>query len=76
MYLTHVQALTNVNNSQAWFVKNGYFKGGNQGFHTHASKTLTEHTGSPAEVSRQCGVSLSVIQCLQDRFRDTESAEE
>ena len=46
--MMHVQALPNVNTTETWFGRNGYFKGSNQGFNKHASKTQTEHTGTRA----------------------------
>ena len=41
----HVQALPIVNATQAWVGRNGYLKGGNQGFSKRAFKIRTVYTG-------------------------------
>ena len=44
--MMHMQALTNLNTTQARFGRSGNLKGGSQGLSKHASNTQTEYAGS------------------------------
>ena len=45
----HMQALTNVNTTQAWFGRSRHVKDGNGGLSKHASKTQTRYYASLAK---------------------------
>lgn len=68
--IIYMQALINVNTTQAWFCSNGFFGGGNQDFNKHAAKTQTEYTGSQAAsgMARRRGFQMSLKTALDEPF--------